>query len=261
MTSTTTAMSVKILCPACEGMSRVQSFRVEGNRLFLTCARCGAESAVEVAEPSTGTSAAQSLSAPVAFSAPRVPSPPLTSAPSSETPRVVPLRPVAVGDAVRLAAEAARSSDPFAVPDDRCPKCVGQRPADALFCPHCGLAWANFRPEQVEFPDDLRAAFLHAMEQWDEPSRHEAVLALATRTGQLPALGRLYRLRLAAAPLDPVAERGRDEVLRRASAASEVLRTLPRDTTAPKLARIAAVVLGLLALGAVAGFAFQLLRA
>ncbi len=251
-------MTVKILCPACEGMSRVQAFRVEGNRLFLTCARCGVESMVDVAESPT-------LSAPVApFSPPRVPSPslapsPVPSAPA-EPPRVVPLRPVAVGDAVRLAADAARSPDPFAVPDDRCPKCVGPRPAAAHFCPHCGLAWANFRPEQVEFPDELRAAFLHAMAQWDEPSRHDAALALATRTGQLPALGRLYRLRLAAAPLDPVAQRGREEVLRRASAGSEVLRTLPRDEASPRAARIAAVVLGVLTLGAVGGLVFQLLK-
>ncbi len=222
---------MKVVCPACEGMARVQSFRVEGAALFLTCARCGVESRAEVVEPP---------SAPV------------------EPPRVVPMRPVAVGDAVRLAAEAAQRPDPFEVPDDRCPKCVGPRPEEALFCPHCGLAWANFRPEHVAFSEELGRAFLEAMRQWDDASKHEAVLALATRTGELPALGRLYRLRLAAAPLDPIAQRGREEVLRRASAGSEVLRTLPGSPASSRLTRIAAMVLGFLLLGVVGGLVYRL---
>jgi hypothetical protein len=241
---------VKVLCPACERMAPVRAFRVEGQALHLVCDRCGTESPLTLAQEAQ----------PAPDAAP-VPAPParVEPAPVAAAPRVVALRPVS--DAVRLAAEAARTGDPFAVPDDRCPKCVGERPPDALFCPHCGLAWVNFRPEQTQVPEELARAFRHALEAWDDPARHDALLALATRTGQLPAVGRLYRLRLVAAPMDPVAQRGRDEVLRRAAAASEVMRARPEEVAGPKLARWAAILVGGVVLVLLAGLVFRLVTA
>ena len=206
---------MKFLCASCERMSAASSFRVAGVALFLTCARCGRENPLEIAGSPTPP-------------ADPVPSPPPVT-PSS--PRVVPLR--SVQDPVRLAREAAASDDPFAVPEGRCPKCIGDRPDEALSCPHCGLVYVNHRPEEIAPSTELAQAFREALADWDNPSRHDAVLELAARTGELPALGRLYRIRLAAAPHDPIAQHGRDEVLRRAAAASEVLRLKAPEARAP----------------------------
>ena len=82
----------------------------------------------------------------------------------------------------------------------------------------------NFDAQDALPSPELSEAFLAAMRAWDDTALHDRVLMLATQRAELAQVGRLYRLRLAAAPLDPVAQRGRDEVLRRASAASEVLR-------------------------------------
>ncbi|HZA49202.1 MAG TPA: zinc ribbon domain-containing protein [Myxococcaceae bacterium] len=167
----------------------------------------------------------------------------------------MPLRPV--GDAVELAAEAARSEDPFAVPADRCPKCIGERPPDALSCPRCGLAYINYVPEETAPSPQLATAFRTAMEKWDEVGRHDAALGTAMQTGELSALGRLYRIRQAAAPLDPVARRGLEEVLRRAAVGSDVLRPTPRgEESAPRWQKIAVMLVGL----AVALLMFVLLR-
>ncbi len=279
---------MKIVCPACERVAEILDFRVDGTTLLLTCAKCGTQSPVQgssagalppssvaltpdgsststdhAAQPAPATPAAPPAADP--WLAPAVPSlhaapaplplqPSLSGAPPS---RVVSLRPVT--DAVQLAAAAAQSEDPFAVPEDHCPKCVGERPPDALFCPHCGLAWANFRPEQVEVPEELAKAFIHALAGWDEPERHEALLSLAARTGELPAVGRLYRLRWVAAPTDPIAQRGRDEVLRRAAATSEVLRVQSRPPALPNLARWALIAVGLMALFGALGLVMGLL--
>ena len=216
---------MKILCEGCGRLVSAAGARVAGGRAYLRCGSCGAESEIALGgvEP--------------------------------VKPRVVPLRPV--GDAVELAAEAARSADPFVVPADRCPKCIGERPPDALSCARCGLAYVNFVPEETAPSPQLTAAFRTAMEKWDEVARHDAVLGIAMQTGELSALGRLYRIRQAAAPLDPVARRGLEEVLRRASVGPDVLRpTPPRTEGAPRWQKLAVMIVGL----AVVLLMFVLLR-
>ena len=215
---------MKVLCDACGQLAPAAGVRVAGGRAYIRCGACGRESelAVANAEP--------------------VP------------PRVVPLR--RVDDAVELAAEAARSEDPLAVPADRCPKCIAERASDALACPRCGLVYVNYVPEEIAPSSELAAAFRSAMEKWDESARHDAALAIATRTGELSALGRLYRIRQAAAPRDPVAQRGLDEVLRRASAGSELLQRPPPRDVAPRWPKIAVLLVGL----AVVSWVFALLR-
>lgn len=220
---------MKLVCPACERITSAASFRDEGGVLLIRCGRCGAEGALEVEK-------------------------------TAPAPHVVPLHPVP--DAVRIAAGAAHERDPFAVPEDRCPKCIGPRRPEATVCPHCGLAYVNFRDEEVAPSDGLRAAFLAALEQWDEAALHEKALAIATQTQELAQLGRLYRLRQVAAPDDPVAQRGRDEVLRRATAASEVLRSAePAPRPSLKLWQYAVIAaLGVVVLGLVAGLLRTLAR-
>ena len=109
---------MKVVCPACERIAAAASYREEDGTLWLRCTRCGAESALVVEAPERPTGPLRTAPAPL-------PEPPEPPAPS----RVLPLRPVAVSDAVRLAADAAASADPFAVPEDRCPKCIAARPA------------------------------------------------------------------------------------------------------------------------------------
>lgn len=231
---------MKFLCPSCERIAPAAAFRTEHQTLWLRCARCGEENALELESQS-----AMPKPAPVAVPTnPPPPAPVLPVEPSAPaSPRVLPLR--AVSDAVKLAAEAAQAANPFEVPADRCPKCIGARDPDALICPHCGLAFINFRPEESEPSPEVSAAFRRALEAWDVPERHEEVLTIATRRGELAAVGRLYRIRLVAAPLDPVAQRGRDEVLRRASASSDMLRTIDaREPRPPRWQYFAVAILG-----------------
>ena len=216
---------MKVLCEACGRLATAAGARVAAGRAYIRCGACGRESELALGDAQ--------------------PAPP----------KVVPLR--RVDDAVDLAAEAARSDEPFAVPADRCPKCIGERAPDALACPRCGLVYVNYVPEELAATPELAAAFRGAMERWDEVARHDAALGIALRTGELSALGRLYRIRQAAAPLDPVARRGIDEVVRCASVASEIVpRTTARDERAPRGRKIAILLVGVV----VASLMFVLLR-
>lgn len=215
---------MKVVCEACGRVATVANARVAGGRAYIRCGACGHESALALTSEE--------------------PAPP----------KVVPLR--RIDDAVNLAAEAARSDDPFAVPADRCPKCIGERAADALICPRCGLVYVNYVPEELAPSAELAAAFRSAMEKWDELARHDAALAIGMRTGELSALGRLYRIRQAAAPRDPVAQRGLDEVLRRASAGSEILQRQPPRGDSARWQKIAVLFVGV----AVVVLMFVLLR-
>ena len=206
-------MVTRFLCSSCERLAPASSFRVNAGELVLVCARCGADSTLD-ADAAAAAAPAVTVAAPAPIQAP---------APS----RVVPLRPV--DDAVALARDAAQAQDPFAPPADRCPKCIGLRSEEALSCPHCGLVYVNFRPEDLSPSEELAQAMRAALESWEDSARQERVLALARARGELPAAGRFYRLRLAAAPLDPVALRGRDEVLKLASAAPDLARAAAPD--------------------------------
>jgi hypothetical protein len=100
---------------------------------------------------------------------------------------------------------------------------------------------------------ELETALRAALESWDDPFAHERLLALAGARGELAALGRFYRLRLVAAPFDPVAQRGRDEVLRRASVAPAMSLASERGE---KLPRWQYVVLAFLLIGCVGMLTF-----
>ncbi|MET0401703.1 MAG: hypothetical protein ABW123_04830 [Cystobacter sp.] len=119
--------------------------------------------------------------------------------------------------------------DAFMPPAEFCPKCVGPRKEGSVVCPFCGLDFSRFRQDDFRPSPNVASAWLGVQELWDSKSAHDKVLALASERGELPALGRLYRVRLARQPEDAMALRGREEVLRLAAAGSMMLATPPPD--------------------------------
>ncbi len=199
---------MRYLCDACERLAPPAAFRVELGVLVLTCARCGKDSRARPEE----VLAAAVQQAQAEESAPAL-APRSASAPAL---KVVALRPSE--ERVREAAALARSEDPFAAPPGFCPKCISVRKEGALACAACGLVFANFTPGEQQLSEPLRAAWLSVLERWDDRDAHDRLVSLAVGRGELATAGRLYRLRLAQAPDDLYAQRGRDEVVRLASA-------------------------------------------
>jgi hypothetical protein len=83
--------------------------------------------------------------------------------------------------------------------------------------------FANFVAAECEPSPELRAAWTELAGQWDDLAAHDRTVALAATRGELAAVGRLYRIHLARQPRDPIATRGRDEVLRRAATSPSML--------------------------------------
>jgi hypothetical protein len=196
---------MRFLCDVCERLAPPAAFRMELGVLVLTCARCGNESRARPEEALQGAITQE----------PPPPHPP----PQRLTPvplKVVALRPS--DEQVRGAAAVARSEDPFAVPPGFCPKCIAARRVGAEACAACGLVYANYTPDEQRPSEDLRAAWLSVLGRWDDRDAHDRLLSLAVGRGELAMAGRLYRIRLAQAPEDLYAQRGRDEVVRLASA-------------------------------------------
>jgi len=121
------------------------------------------------------------------------------------------------------------SEDPFMPPPGFCPKCIGVRKEGAVVCPYCGLDYARFRPEESRPSGAVASTWLGVVELWESKGAHDKVLALSSERGELAALGRLYRIRLARNPEDAMAKRGREEVLRLAAASSTLLSSAPPD--------------------------------
>ena len=213
---------MRYLCDACERLAPPAAFRVEVGVLVMTCARCGQESrarpeeALVAAVAETRAESAQPIPAPRSNTSPAL--------------KVVTLRPSE--ERVREAAALARSEDPFAVPPGFCPKCISVRKEGAESCAPCGLVYANFDPNEQRLSEELSAAWLSVLERWDDRDAHDRLVALALGRGELAAVGRLYRIRLAQAPDDVYAQRGRDEVVRLATASQAAFKpTAPPGTS------------------------------
>lgn len=140
-----------------------------------------------------------------------------------------PAAPLRVVQDAAASASPPSSEDPFMPPPGFCPKCIGVRKDGAVVCPYCGLDYARFRSEESRPSGAVASTWLGVLELWESKGAHDKVLALASERGELAALGRLYRIRLARNPEDAVAKRGREEVLRLASAGSTFLSTPPPD--------------------------------
>ncbi|MBL8921326.1 MAG: hypothetical protein JNJ54_20875 [Myxococcaceae bacterium] len=256
---------MKVICPSCERLIEVTTVRVVGDSAFFGCAKCGVESALPVTtEALPSFPETPKAAPPLPLSSRKTPGPrALVLASSSEASNVVMLRaPTAAAvDSARAFADA----DPFAVPEGFCPKCISRRDGQALAsasragaspsrqgeraqdaaCPICGLVFANVDVGQLSPPADLAAMWKELLREWGDEGRHAAVRRLAMERNQLPDMARLYRLRLAAMPEDPIAQRGRDEVL--AAASAVVL--LPRGPREPaKSPLVVKVLVGGLAL-------------
>ena len=200
---------MKVLCPQCERLITLEVFRVDGPVLIITCAKCGAESRVENTTPEAVAS-----NAPVS----RSPSlPPRVSLASTEGGSNVVVLRTAGHEATQKAAKAAEEG-PFVIPEGVCPKCIARR-ADAPSCPHCGILYDSFDEATVLPPRWLREDWVEVLRDWGDPHKHSQLRRKAQQADALAAVGRLYRLRQAFVPEDPVAEEGRADVLRMAAVA------------------------------------------
>jgi predicted nucleic acid-binding Zn-ribbon protein len=250
---------VKYLCEACERLIPPAAFRVEQGVLVMTCSRCGGDTRGE--SPLAGVMAEGAVQAErgqgwpdLGAQAPRRPEPARTEGMAALN--VVPLRPT--GDQVRTAAELARSGDAFSVPEGFCPKCIGVRREGASTCPHCGLEFVNFHPEEHRPSPALEEDWLEVLQHWDDPTGHDRMLAKAAARGELVSVGRLYRIRLAQVPEDLYARRGREEVMRLAAASASSALTPSAGPDRKQRQRL--VVVGILLVMAASLFISLLLR-
>jgi hypothetical protein len=239
---------MRYLCDSCERLAPPAAFRVEMGVLVMTCARCGQESR---ARPEEALVAAVAESQ--AEASQQSPPPRSGTAPAL---KVVTLRPSE--ERIREAAALARSEDPFAVPDGFCPKCISVRKEGVESCAACGLVYAYFDAGEQRATDSLRAAWLSVLERWDDRDAHDRLLSLAVGQGELAAAGRLYRIRLAQAPDDVYAQRGRDEVVRLATASQAAFK--PMSTPATSRAQVVVGVFLFLLVMAMAFFIFRQFR-
>ena len=200
-------VKILFLCPSCERLTVFSDFRIEEEALVLRCARCQVESRSRAVE------AAPSVATIVA------------SASASAT---APLRKAALA---LIPTQTDRTDDEeiLSVPEGHCPKCVAVRPPQASSCAHCGLVFSNYQPEELKPSPPLAEQFHRLLSNWDDVEEHDRVIQAALTQGELAVLGRLYRIRLARSADDAFAARGRDEVLRLATAGSAGLAHVDSD--------------------------------
>ncbi|MBL8940671.1 MAG: hypothetical protein JNM69_39365 [Archangium sp.] len=229
---------MKAVCPSCERLIEVTAVKVVGSDAFVGCPKCGVESSLPItSEPLPALTETPKAAPPMPLSSRKTPGPrALVLASSAEASNVVMLR--APTAAAVESARAFAESDPFLVPDGLCPKCISKRDGSAA-CPTCGLSFDRVQLEALMPPPDLAAMWKELLREWGDDARHSAVRRLASERNQLPDLARLYRLRLAAMPEDPIAQRGRDDVFTMASSVMLMPRGDPKDRAqAPALVKI-----------------------
>jgi len=114
-------------------------------------------------------------------------------------------------------------------------------------------------------PDDPGedAAWAEVRARWTDPLAHRAYLARFTGLEGLARAGARYRAALLAAPDDPVAAAGRDEVLRKATllGLAAIPRTVAPVPTSPWVKRGVVAALVLLGVGAAGWAVLAMLRA
>ncbi|MDX2012660.1 MAG: hypothetical protein SFW67_20850 [Myxococcaceae bacterium] len=218
---------MKAVCPSCERLIDVTAVKVVADTAFIGCPRCGVESALPVTSgalpPLVDTPKA---APPMPMSSRKTPGPrALVLASSAEASNVVMLRAPTTA-AVESARAMAEDDAALLVPEGFCPKCLSKRQGAVAACGTCGLAFANVDLAALAPPTWLASMWKELLLAWDDEARHAALRRLAMEREDLPALGRLYRLRLAHMPDDPWAQRGRDEVF---TAASSVMLARPPE--------------------------------
>jgi hypothetical protein len=108
--------------------------------------------------------------------------------------------------------------------------------------------FSNYKPEELVPSPTLAEDFRRLLSSWDDVEGHDRVIQAALAQGELAVLGRLYRIRLARSADDAFAARGRDEVLRLATASSAGLArgesdTIPRYRSAGLIGALVALLL------------------
>jgi len=244
---------VKVLCPQCERLIALEVFRVDGPVLIITCAKCGAESRVErVAAPEASAVASNTSSRPPS-------QPPRVSLASTEGGSNVVVLRTAGHEAVQKAAKAA-DEKPFTVPDGVCPRCIARRAeTPSPSCPHCGILFESFDEASVLPQKWLREEWVEVLRDWSNELKHTQLRRKAQQADALAAVGRLYRLRQAFVPEDPVAEAGRADVLRMAAMGIS-FRPEPSREVGERGKKIALVGTLLVVLGFLSFVVVQLLR-
>ncbi|GEN06887.1 hypothetical protein SAMN05443572_104488 [Myxococcus fulvus] len=199
---------MKFQCEACERLIPLESYRLESGGLVVSCQRCGAESRARAAQPLAVT--------------PSVGGEPLASARPVEEP-VLETAARASAPALRVVRGAVAAAPPldddalFVPPPGHCPKCVSTRREVDTSCSQCGLVYANFVESEHQPSEALREEWRRLAGEWGQWEAHDRLLTLAMGRGELATAGRLYRVRLARAPDDAVAQRAREEIVRRAT--------------------------------------------
>jgi len=166
---------MKLLCDACERLAEPGAFRVDGERLFLTCARCGVESQL--------------------------------GAKQAELQRVVaapgePERPVVIPFARPVIVEAPPLPEPVPAAE-RCPKCATPKNGRTS-CATCGLTFDLYRPDEDVIPQSARRDFALALERWGSPEANKVLAGVTPEN--LVFIARLARHHLADFPGDPRAQ-------------------------------------------------------
>lgn len=202
---------MKFQCDACERLVPLETYRTEAGGLVVTCGRCGADSRVGPPATTAPRTEVPAVLAAGAAPAPLVPVAPPSDSWSASAP-VTPALRVVRSESAPLTDDAL-----FEPPPGVCPKCVAPRREEALSCPQCGLVYVNYQPEEHPLSDVLADAWRKLAARWEDWDAHDRLMTLAVGRGELAMVGRLYRIRLARAPDDAVARRGRDEVVRRAT--------------------------------------------
>lgn len=210
---------VKVLCPACERLAPLERFSLEGEALVVTCSRCGEVTRVTAGEvPEAALAAAAAAPAPrpaMPTGAPTLAPPRVSLASAPEASNVVVLR-TAGHEAAQKAALAA-DEGPFTPPPGVCPKCLAAREGEAPTCRHCGIEFGRFEEATVLPPQWLKDAWVALLRDWGNEQLHAQVRRKAQQADALASVGRLYRIRQAWVPQDPVAEEGRADILRLAA--------------------------------------------
>lgn len=235
---------MKVLCPACDRLLELSLFRTEAEAVVVTCVKCGVATRVEahaaVALPSAGRESAKA--------------PSRVTLVSTEASNVVSLRTTA-NDAVQFAAQSL--ADPFALPEGVCPKCLAPR-GERGTCGQCGLEFTA-APTSFAPSEWLKETWVALLRDWGNESAHSQARAEASRRGELPELGRLYRLRLAWFKDDPVAGAAKDEILRMATASVALSTASGTDeATEPRL-KSAVMVLIIIVMVVATAFVMRLL--
>lgn len=119
-------------------------------------------------------------------------------------------------------------ANPFSPPGTCCPKCAAQK-RSLLNCVNCGADFGKLEVMSLQPPRWLREMWGMVWGMWDDVTAHESMLNEAVKRDALPALARLYRVRLAWSPKEPMAEACLKEVARRA--ALPLAQAVHEDTT------------------------------